>query len=75
MEFKIRDGTGFGAEMKKVGPLKPVFFENLKEEDYRDDADFYVVHPSEIEKAEPPQMDVGEPQKKRRGRPRKVLSL
>lgn len=59
-----RDGEGPGAEMKCVGPAAPVFFKNLKAEDFVDSRDYLVVHQADVAAEKPPV-------KRGRGRPRK----
>lgn len=41
--FRIRDGKGFGAPMKDVGPGAPVFFVELDEDQFKNDAQIEVV--------------------------------
>lgn len=85
IEYSLRDGVGFGAKMKKVGPEVPVYFGNLAEEDFVHDSNLLVVHEqtaratigvdsSHVEV--PPPIEKQLDAVKKRGRPkRKLLSL
>lgn len=74
-KFKLRDGKGFGAEMKVIGADEPVWFENLRKEDFLWDSDLLVVHEADVVKKKPEPAAVAEEEEKPKRRARKILSL